>query len=271
MTSTRKGFTLIELLTVMGVMIIITSIVVANAFGVSKGAAYASAREIPFNVLQYAHQRACMDGRVTAACFFLEGDEMCVSLFQVAGRVSVDSKTEKITDYYSDIAEMGVNEDTGEWDKDEGRRLGSGMLRVFNFENGKGFIANAVKRRHNLNTFRRIDDTTADGNPNQYCCEVTEIYPEKESKWVPASRWNFNAGDWKKGNQYGFEVSERIALPKDFTFKADGGHKSGDDFWLFFNPDGTSDTVTINVADIKGTSAAFRIKVENGSVSLVDK
>ncbi len=265
MTSTRKGFTLIELLTVMGVMIIITSIVVANAFGVSKGAAYTSAREIPFNVLQYAHQRACMDGRVTAACFFMEGDERCISLFQVAGRVSIDVKSGmKITDYYSDIAEMGAT------DADEGRRLGGGMLRVFNFENGKGFIANSIKRTGTLNTFKRID-TTADGNRNDYCCEVTEIYAETKSSRIPANRWNFNSGDWKKGNQYGFEVSERIALPKDFTYKANGGHSSGDDFWIFFNPDGTSDDVTVDVTDIKGASVAFRIKVKNGSVSLADK
>ncbi len=260
----ERGFTLIELLTVMGVMIIITSIVVANAFGISKGAAYTSAREIPFNVLQYAHQRACMDGKVTAACFFEEGDEMCVSLFQVAGLVS-GSSAGKITDNYSDLAEMGANSEA------EGRRLGGGMMRVFNFKNGKGFVARSVKRNVGAAKLTIKNETTADGAKNEYRYSVTEIMAETDSQRIPAARWHFSPGDWRAGDQYGFEVSERIALPKDFTYAVNGGNKSGDEFWLFFNPDGTSDTATINVSDIKGNAVSFKINVENGSVSLADK
>lgn len=66
---TRGGFSLIELLSVMAVMVMISTIVVSSGFGMRRGATYTAARQIPANVLEYAHQRACMDGRQTAVLF----------------------------------------------------------------------------------------------------------------------------------------------------------------------------------------------------------
>ena len=243
----RAGFTLIELLTVMGVMAIITSIIATDAFGVTRGASFTSAREIPYNVLQYARQRACMDGRVTIAYFADDGDEKSVGVFQAAGTLTDDASGRNIVDRYSSIAEMSASQ-------------GAGMLTVWNFTQGKGALVESIKRLDDGGSFKFNEgDAAADGERNEYLFPVTQITMKNGA----------NLSGWRKGDAYGFEISERMRLPKDFSYSAAGGAGTANGaFWITFFPDGRSDNATVTIAEAKvknGKKMVFR--VQNGTIT----
>lgn len=251
MATRRAGFTLIELLSVMAVMVMITTIVVASGFGMRRGAAYTAARQIPQNVLEYAHQRACMDGRKTAVLFAKSGensDELVASIFQAAGTVS-DNKSSQIIDRFSDVAEVSSS---------------LNAPKVFNFSSGGSFAVKSIKRDNRSEvqniSFKDVSgmavsaDAAADGEKNKYYYPYTVITP-KESK-------EFKSGEWPVGSAYGFEVADRQVLPKnyDYTRKGNGGDGGREPpFWFIFNPDGTSEkgSITIGVKESVGRKLAL--------------
>lgn len=247
-TSGSKGFTLIELLTVLAVMIIVTSIVVTSSFGLTKGSAYTTAQDVPFNVLAYARQRACMDGKTTIARFFDDGGEKTLSIFQASGVVTSASGS-GIVDKYS-----GVNSVS--------ERQSGGMLTALNFDSGETFVVESIKKEDNGGFVTIKPDTAADGKENKYSYPVRAIN----------ARGSINKGKWKTGSAYGFEISERVRLPKDFDYSISGGKTSGDAFWVTFLPDGTSDNATITIADAAGGKNSRKIKIEiTGGQVTVDK
>lgn len=249
-TRMSKGFTLIELLTVLAVMIIVTSIVVTSSFGLTKGAAYTTAQDIPFNVLSYARQRACMDGKTTIARFFDDGGEKTLSIFQASGVVTSTSKN-GIVDRYTGISSMGETQ-------------AGGMLVALNFESGATFVVETIKKNDDAGFITLNSDDAADGKKNKYIFPVREINATSES--------DFSSGKWKAGSTYGFEISERVRLPKDFNYSIDGGEKSGDAFWVTFLPDGSSKDATITIEAAQGGSNSRKIEivVRGGQIS-VDK
>ena len=58
----RAAFTLMELLVVMSIMLIVSTILVAGYFGMTRAASYTAAETDVFNHLQLARQRASLDG-----------------------------------------------------------------------------------------------------------------------------------------------------------------------------------------------------------------
>lgn len=243
----RSGFTLIELLTVMGVMILISTIVVASGFGMRRGAAINAATQLPYNVMEYARQHACMDGRMTAVMIAPNGTdsgEYAASVFQVAGYVSfVPSGGSGFADYYSDVAETDD---------------GGNMMKVFNFKTGKTFVvgkishmnekANEANTQYALTFNRGADnkvgsqdgrgDLAADGMGNRYWYPVILISKSEDDDDSPS----VNSTSWPTGSAYGFEIADRVVLPNNFTYELkSGGEKdtSSDSFWILFYPDGT--------------------------------
>lgn len=248
-TEPRSGFTLIELLSVMGVMIIITTIVVTSGFGLRRSATYTSARQIPNNILEYAHQRACMDGRRTAVLFAPSGDDsdaFVVSLFQASGTVA-DVDGERITDVFSDIAES---------------TNGFNVLTVFNFKTGKTFKVDKIEKRDGTRgktlTFRPNSDggdLSADGDERSYYGPQIVITRSKSSSSIGSS-------SWPKNSAYGFEIADRQYLPKDFKYElSSGGGKDGDSFWVVFKPDGSLEDGKIRI-NITQTASSPQKKLD---------
>lgn len=247
-TRMSKGFTLIELLTVLAVMIIVTSIVVTSSFGLTKGSAYTTAQDVPFNVLAYARQRACMDGKTTIARFFDDGGEKTLSIFQASGVVA-SANTKGIVDRYTGISSLGETQ-------------AGGMLIALNFESGDTFVVEGIKKNETAGFITFASDDAADGKNNKYGFPIREINATK----------GISKSNWKIGSTYGFEISERVRLPKDFNYSIDGGKKSGDAFWVTFLPDGSSDNATITIEDAAGGKNSRKIKIEiTGGQVTVDK
>lgn len=244
----NAGFTLIELLSVMGVMILITTIVVTSGFGLRRSATYSSVVSIPTSVMEYARQRACMDGRKTAVLFAPNGaegtdnDEMAARIFQAAGIVSQTFNNNRIRDVFSDIAAF---------------KTGFNMLTVFNFDNGKTFVVGEISKEGGKKAtdpnVSFTDDATSDGEPNMYYYPYIEIIRSEADKSSPSI-----SGNWKTGDAYGFEIADRQILPKNFSYTMkSGGHSgSNDSFWFIFNPDGTTD---------KSGSAAITVRESVGN------
>lgn len=244
------GFTLIELLSVMAVMVMITSVVVASGFGMRRGAVYNSVRQIPNNVLEYARQRACLDGRTTAVLFENEtgsddAPAYVASIFQAAGLVDGKEGTE-IFDNFTDIAtNIVTNVKNG-----NGSTI-TGRPRLFNFSNGKTFVVKQIRRLEKQHV--DIDeDYAADGKANSY------FYPYTAITLIGSS------GDWDKGDAYGFEIADRQTLPKNFKYTGSSGCKPIDNkaFYCVFNPDGTvggngSGSITIQVKETVGNRKSF--------------
>ena len=249
----KAGFTLIELLSVMGVMILITTIVVTSGFGLRRSAAFNSARQIPNNILEYAHQRACMDGRRTAVLFAPNGkdsDVFAASIFQASGSVA-DVSGDRITDVFSDIAEVPS---------------GFNVLTVFNFGSGKTFrVGKIVKRDGVLGKTANLrknggagGDATVDGETRSYYgpqIEITRASADKTSPQITSS-------SWAKNSAYGFEIADRQVLPKNFDYELEsGGTKDGDSFWVVFRPDGSLEKGKIRI-NIKETASSPQKKLD---------
>lgn len=239
--SRREGFTLIELLSVMAVMVMITTVVVASGFGMRRGATYNAARQIPNNVLEYARQRACLDGRKTAVLFENETGSSkepayVVSIFQTVGVVD-GTDDNAIVDKFTDIATNTVTIST---------------LRVFNLSSGKSFPVKSVSRRGETGSFHGVkieQDDAADGKKRYY------QYP----RTLIEAKSGFSANNWTKGSAYGFEIADRQSLPKNFKYTQSTGCNRIDDnsFFVVFNPDGTfgdngGDKVEITVSETVG-------------------
>lgn len=249
-----NAFTLIELLTVMTVMVLVTSIAVTSGFGMRKSATYTSARELPVNILEYAHQRACMDGRRTAVLIAPADssvkDQYEASVFQIVGEVSAADQS-GITDAYSDLAATVVN---------------GKFLTAFSFKNGGLFHVGEIKSEVDNAVFKTQNggkgDFAADGKANKYQHPKIVIKPVRGEK-VPTS--GFKAGD-----AYGFEIADRMHFPKNFAYTCEsGGHASGNGgFYVVFEPDGNIEPVKIAVTESNNSESKFKafITVEEGKI-----
>lgn len=245
------GFTLIELLTVMAVMIIVTSITVSSGFGLSRSAKYDSAVQLPVNILEYAHQRACMDGRDTAVVFDKDDTgQFYASLFQATGRVSNKAGTggRSIEDRYSD---MRASEVSGT------------LLTAFSFTNGGRFYVSETQvgeketKFEGGNSNRDNLDYAADCGRNSYYYDTVTLLSDETIS-------GFSAGD-----TYGFEIADRVILPANFDYACDGSHKKGDSFWLVFSSNGAGDTATVTVTETAGKSKfKAELIVRSGNVSV---
>lgn len=252
-TEPRSGFTLIELLSVMAVMILISTVVVTSGFGLRRSAAYSSSISIPSSVMEYARQRACMDGRKTAVLFGPNGgtandtDETAAFIFQAVGTVS-EVKSDYITDMFSDIAAFNT---------------GFNLLTAFDFRTGAKFIVGSVEKKDGKGggqvafDSRTGGDATADDKYNTYYFPYVRIV---RSSTDPSKQKVAITGNWQSGDTYGFEIADRQVLPKNFEYTMKtGGHKPKGDsssFWFVFNPDGTTDgsgSAAITVKETIGT------------------
>ena len=107
-TPARAAFTLMELLVVMSIMLIVSTILVAGYFGMTRAASYTAAETDVFNHLQLARQRASLDG---TRVFFLLIDSNSYVLVHGAGTLTkdMDSKTfggrHRFYDAYADLHE----------------------------------------------------------------------------------------------------------------------------------------------------------------------
>ncbi|MBP5544684.1 MAG: prepilin-type N-terminal cleavage/methylation domain-containing protein [Kiritimatiellae bacterium] len=242
MATRRAGFTLIEMLSVMAVMVMLTTIVVASGFGMRRGASANAALQIPQNVMEYARQRACMDGRRTAVLFAPDEEGVfSASIFQAAGTV-FSTSSQSIVDKFSDVAlvDSGFN-----------------VLTVFNFNTGKTFTVGKISRSNSNTAQHRIDfekeinnggDASADGKGNKYYYSSTTI--ERSSDDPTA----INSASWPSGSAYGFEIAERQTMPKNFSYAhKSGGEKKDDSFWFVFTPDGTTEKANSAVITVKET------------------
>ncbi len=256
-TKLKSGFTLVELLAVIGVMIIITTVVVSSSIGMSRGAAYNAARDIPHNVLEHAHQRACMDGKKTIVRFTDNGTDKLIRVFQAEGIVT-EVMTDGIADRYCDIAEFSNSD-------------GAGTLVIQNFHPDRdraAFICNRISRKEQ--SHNGFDDQGTGDTKWKYIYETTSFH--KDSKNATGS-YAFNRNDWKEGDSYGFEILSPTRLPVDFEYRGSGRKvRESDDFTIVFYPDGSSDTVTIEITDqrAKGNRGTVKLTVDSGRIELDD-
>ena len=238
MATRRAGFTLIEMLSVMAVMVMLTTIVVASGFGMRRGASANAALQIPQNVMEYARQRACMDGRRTAVLFAPDEEGVfSASIFQAAGTV-ISSSSLAIVDKFSDVAEV---------------TSGFNVLTVFNFNTGKTFTVGSIEHENQSTAymvdFKKVEghDASADGKKNQYFYPHTIITRSSDDPPI-------NPASWPSGSAYGFEIAERQTMPKNFSYAhKSGGEKKDDSFWFVFTPDGTTEKANSAVITVKET------------------
>lgn len=253
------GFTLIELLVVIGLMVIVGSIVVSNSFGLTKSSAATSSREISFNTLQYARQRACMDGKKTVVLFKDLETETQISVFQEASIVT-DSTSDKVSDCYSGMPSI--------------KGQPSGMIILWNFSEGKSFAVKEIKRVEYGEELKVVDPDykqTYDNLPSAR--KKKRIYRAPSIEFiVDKKNSNYKQEEWREGDSYGFEISDRMKLPKDYVFEAGSGFKSIDDdngFYVAFNADGSSDNGSITIIERFGNKKSIgTLSIQNGEILL---
>ena len=202
-----------ELLVVMSIMLVVSTILVAGYFGMTRAASYTAAETDVFNHLQLARQRASLDG---TRVFFLLIDSNSYVLVHGAGTLTkdMDSKTfggrHRFYDAYADL-QMITND--------------ASRVRVWNMD--KNVYGDDV-------TIDPAGDETLETYPGSSSSYVRETC-EFEAKLPAAAQY----AKWKKGDRYGFELYPRLVLPKGFLFDL-GSEKS---LTIVFNPDGTSGRV----------------------------
>lgn len=253
-TSRQEGFTLVELLTVVGVMVIVASIIVSNSFGMSKGAMLRSAREIPFNTLNYAHQRACMDGKTTIVHFSSEESVQTLGIYQAAGIIT-ESNGKNIYDKYNDVATVSDAKN----------------LRIWNFTKNEGSRVKKIMRQGQAGKMVVQNDTSF-GIENHFREQENKALMETQY-FVPRVTLELveSKGNWQIGDSYGFEISDRNRLPKDYVYTSQGASGT-DGFYVTFYSDGSSDDVTISITDSNRNSMIVStIEVKNGQITMKDK
>jgi prepilin-type N-terminal cleavage/methylation domain-containing protein len=214
LTSSRAAFTLMELLVVMSIMLVISSILVAGYFGMTRAASYTAAETDVFNHLQLARQRASLDG---ARVFFMLLDSNSYVLVHGVGQLTsdMDNKTtgkgfHSFYDAYADLHEI-TND--------------ASRVRVWNMD--KNVYGNDV------------NISMAEEGP-------IAAYPGGETYFRNTCLFHVklpSAGQfrkWKQGDRYGFELYPRQVLPKGFYFDLVGAQENVS---IVFKPDGTSGLV----------------------------
>lgn len=247
----KSGFTLIELLAVMGIMVLVTTIAVTGAFGMTRGASFNAAQDSVFNTLQFARQRACIDGKPVLVVFT---DETTFCAVQGCGVANDDSSKNKICDNYSSMASVG--------DK-QGKSLA-----VWNITKGR--------RSDSVKSVSTHDSGSSNKKPIPgeaklyYSAPYVQIEP-KESI------------DIESGDLYGFEILPRQVLPKGYKLTV-GGKKPTDKSpcIIVFEPNGDGGSANGSDATCAGgkvevsifeeilgedSDSSITIRVENGAIS----
>ncbi len=257
-TEFKRGFTLVELLAVVGVMIIITTVVVSSSVGMSKSAAFVSAQEIPLRVLEYARQRACMDGKKTIVRFSDNDVDKVIRVFQAEGIITKVQR-DAVEDRYSDVATFSVSDGKSTLVIQNFKELASGEI--------PAFYCHKIERNKDADSIKLANDVVSGGGQSGDAAQRGFGYPvtrfhvdSKKSK----GQYAYKSSQWEEGDPYGFEIMPVTRLPKDFSYKS--GEKK--DFLIVFNPDGTSDTITFVISDErKDSKGKVTFKVENGAIT----
>jgi len=251
MENGKQAFTLMELLVVMSIMLIISTILVAGYFGMTRAASYTAAETDVFNHLQLARQRASLDG---TRVFFMLIDSNSYVLVHGVGELTADmaqattpAGKHRFYDAYADLQTF-TND--------------ASRVRVWNMDK---------------NVYG--DDATVDATGD----ETLDAYPGSAERYArdtcmfEARLQNGTKYDqWKKGDCYGFELYPRQVLPKGFFFDL-GTAKS---LTIVFKPDGTAGqlkiggdvdnvdtTVTVFEKITTGDKGEIKIKVaKNGDI-----
>ena len=260
-TPARAAFTLMELLVVMSIMLIVSTILVAGYFGMTRAASYTAAETDVFNHLQLARQRASLDG---TRVFFLLIDSNSYVLVHGAGQLTrdMDSKIydgrHRIYDAYADMHEI-TNK--------------ASHVRVWNMD--KNLYGDDV----NINP-AAVDGPapTFPGSEENYFRHTCVL----DARLPNAAQWN----RWKQGDRYGFELYPRQVLPKGFYFGLQDLDNAPRNESIVFAADGTSSRVSGSPPVItrtgitslfiyeriaKDTKRAIQIQVKNpdGSIKVV--
>ena len=215
----RDGFTLLELLVVMGIMLTLSSILVAAYFGMTRAASYNAAETDVYNLLQLARQRACMDG--TTIYFMLVDDTSCVLVHGVGEMTSpveaVTGGRYRFYDAYADHKQI-TKDDSG--------------LRIWNMVSGD--------YADNVRMLRPASGQAVSlypGAPDpKYVREVIQI----DGVFHDAGKWKYDTAT-QRGDRYGFELYPRQTLPKGFFFSVGAGRgKAPEGHKIVFNPNGTA-------------------------------
>lgn len=237
----RGGFTLIELLVVVSLMVLVTTIVVTSAFGLTRGASFSAAENTVFKYLEYARQRACMDGKEVVACFFSDASvdppRYSVALFERAGVVTEDPAEGRIVDRYN-LMENDVSGRT-----------------IWNFDSGKLTTVSSWKLRTGTSAIQK------------------KLWKGAGVSYEGTQLQLANLNGWKKGDPYGFEVADRQDFPKGFETTLSGastGSSGGSSFSYFaFCADGRATKAVKIVLKETVSNKTVEINVsQNGAVTL---
>ena len=207
-----------ELLVVMSIMLVVSTILVAGYFGMTRAASYAAAETDVFNHLQLARQRASLDG---TRVFFMLIDSNSYVLVHGVGQLTKDmeSKTfnnrHRFYDAYVDLKEITNN---------------ASRVRVWNMD--EIVYGDDV-------TINPAGDETLDAYPGS-----TARYARHtcmfETRLPAAAQY----AKWKKGDRYGFELYPRQVLPKGFYFGFQNLDNAPKNDLIIFAADGTSSRVS---------------------------
>ena len=258
----RNGFTLIELMVVMGLMVLISSIVVSGSFGMTRSSSYRVAESTVFNTLQMARQLACTDGKRVVVAF--ADKDNALSVVVATGTIWEDVKGAYIQDRCANLAKY-----TGSGVQVGGKSTNT----VWNLRTGAKFSGFTLTSDKNIEP-QRIPG----GGNDKYAYAVSQLTP----------RSGFDKSFWKKGDPYGFQVTQPLVLPKGFKIGFGSVGSSPGGRLLVFEPDGTGFVGTSSKTGITQSSTtaelylyeeifssdakkAVHIKVANGIVSVIRK
>ncbi|MDD5706106.1 MAG: type II secretion system protein [Kiritimatiellae bacterium] len=212
----RRGFTVLELLTVIAIMMVVSTILVASFFGMGRAAAYTTARNAVFNTLHLARQRALMDG---SRVFFMLIDSNSFVLVHGAGTLSLDAATGPggrmlLFDAYSDLTNF-VNS------------VPENGVRIWNMSrrSNQYVSANVVKVEMVLDSEKYLVPPEDGGTEYSRLIYHIETEPTDVSKW-------------KQGDRYGFELYPRQELSKGFYLGFEGLETEPKNDVIVFRPDG---------------------------------
>jgi prepilin-type N-terminal cleavage/methylation domain-containing protein len=214
----KQAFTLMELLVVMSIMLIISTILVAGYFGMTRAASYTAAETDVFNHLQLARQRASLDG---TRVFFMLIDSNSYVLVHGVGELTSDMQNgtfDAFHRFYDAYADLNIP------------NIKNSRVRVWNMD--KNVYGNDAKTLMVTNNSVPTFPGSAD--------KFSHISYSLDIKLPLASQYS----QWKKGDRYGFELYPQLVLPKGFLFGLQDLDTTPANDSIVFAADGTSSRVS---------------------------
>jgi prepilin-type N-terminal cleavage/methylation domain-containing protein len=211
-----QAFTLMELLVVMSIMLIVSTILVAGYFGMTRAASYTAAETDVFNHLQLARQRASLDG---TRVFFLLIDSNSYVLVHGVGTLTrkmeqTDGQTHRFYDAYADLHELDIT---------------NSRVRVWNMDKNVDGEVIRIAMQPPLSA----DEDTYNNSGEKYGRIQYSIDLRPRNSSVA----------WEVGDRYGFELYPRQVLPKGFLFGLQDLNTTPANDSVVFAADGTSSRV----------------------------